>query len=91
MKMIWFNTFTVWLTLNVAVAVRLLFIVTVHAPVPLQAPLHPAKKDPLLACAVSFTFVPDANEAEHVGEQLMPAGLLVTVPLLLPASVTVSV
>jgi hypothetical protein len=43
MKMMWFSTFTVWFTLNAAVAVRLLFSVTVQALRPLQAPLHPAK------------------------------------------------
>jgi hypothetical protein len=30
--------------------------------------------------AVRVTEVPDAYEAEHVAPQLMPAGLLVTVP-----------
>jgi hypothetical protein len=77
--------------LNVAVAVKLLFIVTVQELVPLHAPLHPAKYPPLVATAVSFTFVPEANEALHVGEQLIPDGLLVTVPVLVPASVIVSV
>jgi len=77
--------------LNVAVAAKLLFIVTVQELVPLQAPLHPAKYPPLTAATVNLTFVPDANEALHVGEQLIPAGLLVTVPLLVPASVIVSV
>jgi hypothetical protein len=67
----------------------LLFIVTVQALRPLQAPLHPAKKDPVAALKVNFTFVPAANEAEHVGLQLIPAGVLVTVPEPVPATVTV--
>jgi hypothetical protein len=40
---------------------------------------------------VNFTVVPEANEAPHVGGQLIPAGLLVTVPEPVPAKVTVSV
>jgi hypothetical protein len=39
---------------------------------------------------VSFTWVPEANAAAHVEGQLIPAGLLVTVPLPVPANVTVS-
>jgi phage tail protein X len=42
---------------------------------------------------VSFTLLPAANGALHVGLQLIPAGLLVTVPEPepVPATVTVSV
>jgi hypothetical protein len=69
----------------------LLFIASVQVPpVPLHAPLQPAKYDPFAGAAVSLTWVPDANEAVHVGLQLIPAGLLVTVPLPVPARVTVS-
>jgi len=39
---------------------------------------------------VSVTAVPALNDALHVGEQLIPVGLLVTVPVEVPASVTVS-
>jgi hypothetical protein len=56
----------------------------------LHAPDHPAKNAPLAATAVSFTLVPELKEALQVGEQLMPAGELVTVPLAVPASRTVS-
>ena len=91
MKIIWFKTFTVWLTLKVAIAVKLLFMVTVHVPMPVQAPLHPAKKAPVLALAVSLTTVPEAKEALQVLGQAIPAGLLVTVPVLVPARLTVSV
>jgi hypothetical protein len=89
--MMWFNTFTVWLTLKVAVAVKLAFIVTVHADVPLHAPLQPAKKAPLSGAAVNFTTVPDVKEAVQVPGQLIPDGLLVTVPVLVPARLTVNV
>jgi len=65
-------------------------MVRVQAAVPLQAPDHPAKKAPFAGTAVSFTLVPDVKEALHVGWQLIPAGLLVTVPVEVPASVTVS-
>src|SRR5438552_3394315 len=48
-------------------------------------PLHPPPDQPLntlpdAAAAVSVTVVPDVNDDEHVAPQLMPAGLLVTVP-----------
>jgi len=56
-----------------------------------HAPAQPAKKDdPLLAVAVSLTFVPELKLAVHVTPQLMPAGVLVTCPLPLPANVTLS-
>ncbi len=77
--------------LKVAVTLAAAFIVTVHEPVPLQAPLQPARVDPLLAVGVSVTTVPDANGAEHVGAQLMPAGELVTDPVPVPALLTDSV
>jgi hypothetical protein len=63
----------------------------VQVAVPLQAPDHPTKKAPLAGTAVSFTLVPELKEALQLGEQLMPAGELVTVPLAVPASRTVSV
>ena len=76
--------------LKVAVTDWFAFIVTVHVPVPLQAPDHPAKKAPLAGVAVSLTLVPELNDAVHVGEQLIPAGLLVTVPVEVPANCTES-
>jgi hypothetical protein len=65
-------------------------MVTLHPLVPVQFPAQPAKKDPLLAVAVNFTFVPEAKLAAHVGAQLIPAGVLTTVPVPLPARVTLS-
>jgi len=64
---------------------------SVQVPVPVQEPLHPAKKAPLAGTAVNLTLVPEANEAVQVGLQLMAAGLLVTVPLAFPVIVVVSV
>jgi hypothetical protein len=64
--------------------------VTAHVPVPLQAPDHPANVEPVLEVAVSVTAVPLAKLAVHVVGQLMPEGVLMTVPVPVPASCTVS-
>jgi hypothetical protein len=64
----------------------------VQVPVPLHPPpLQPTKIEPDVAAAVSVTELPVGNEALQVSPQLMPAGLLVTVPVPPPAFVTVSV
>jgi len=55
------------------------------------SPVHPSNVEPADGDAVSATPVPDVNPALHVAPQLMPAGLLVTVPLPVPALVIVSV
>jgi hypothetical protein len=77
-------------SVNLAFTDLAALIVTEHAPVPVQAPLHPAKVDPAPAVAVSVTTVPLAKFALHVPGQLIPGGLLVTVPLPVPARETVS-
>jgi len=59
-----------------------------HVPVPLHAPDHPANVDPLLGFAASVMAVPAVKLALHVWPQLMPAGVLLTVPDPLPASTT---
>src|SRR5258708_29547875 len=64
-------------------------MVNVQVLTHLQAPDQPAKKAPLAGAAVSFTLVPELNDAVQVGLQLMPAGLLVTVPVDVPANFTV--
>jgi hypothetical protein len=64
------------------------FIVTVHPALPLQAPPQPLKVQPLAGVAVKVTGVPPANPALHADGQLMPGGLLATVPL--PVTLTVS-
>jgi hypothetical protein len=58
--------------------------------VPLQAPDHPAKLEPVDGVAVSVTAVPLLNPALHVVPQLIPEGLLVTTPVPVPAKVTAS-
>jgi hypothetical protein len=65
-------------------------MVNLQRAAPLQAPDHPAKKAPLLAVAFKETTVPAGNAALHVGLHVMPAGVLVTVPVDVPAICTVS-
>ena len=75
---------------KVAVTVVAELTVTVHVPVPVQAPPQPLNTDPAAAAAVRVTLVPETKVAEHVAPQLIPAGELVTVPVPLPCSETVS-
>ena len=77
--------------LKVALTAWLAFIVSVQPVlVPLHAPDQLTKYAPLPAAAVSFTTVPAANDALQVGEQVIPAGLLLTVPVEVPARLTVN-
>jgi len=62
----------------------------VQVLVPAQLPLQPVKVEPAVGVAVRVTRVPLLNEAEQVVPQEMPAGELATVPLPVPAVVTVS-
>ena len=62
-----------------------------HDPVPEQAPVQPAKVEPVFATAVSCTGVPMLKPAVQVVPQLIPVGLLVTVPIPVPVSATVRV
>ena len=59
------------------------------ADVPVQAPLQPVKLELAEAAAVSVTVALLAKSASQVAPHEMPAGLLVTVPLPVPAFVTV--
>lgn len=67
------------------------FMVTVQVPVPVQSPLQPEKVDPADGVAVRVTTVLSAKLNEHVAPQLIPGGLLVTVPLPVPPFWTSSV
>ena len=75
--------------LKVAVTDAFAVRVRLHGLVPEQAPDQPLKVNPAAGVAVSVTLVPLANDAVQVVPQLIPLGLLVTVPLPVPASVTV--
>ena len=76
---------------TVAVIVVSEFSATAQGPRPEQPPPdHPAKAESGPSTAVRITCVPALNECEHVEPQLIPVGLLVTVPVL-PESETVSV
>jgi dUTPase len=74
--------------LKVAVTDCAALIVTVQLPVPVQAPLHPAKLEPAAGVSVRVTLAPLTKVALQVLGQLIPGGVLVTVPDPLPASVT---
>ena len=83
--------------LNVAPTLWSALIVTVQGGVPEQAPVHPPKTDPEPGAAFSWTAVPGGKKAWHAVPpggfwQLIPGGLLVTVPvpLAFPPRVTVS-
>ena len=77
-------------TLNVAVTDWARDIATVQPPVLEQAPLHPANVDPDAGEAVRLTTVPAVKLALHVGPQLIPPGLEVTVPDPVPVFPTLS-
>ncbi len=75
---------------NVAVTLLFASMVTLHVvPLTVLQPDQLAKLQPCAGVAVSVTAVPCWNGAEHVAPQLIPAGLLVTVPE--PLLFTVSV
>src|SRR5205809_2517740 len=80
------------MSVSVAVTVVAALRVTVQAPGPEeQPPLRPLKVEPAAGAAVSVTAVPLAKLAAQVAPQVMPAGLLVTLPAPVPAVETVSV
>ena len=75
--------------LNAALTVWSVVIVTAHAPVPEHAPLQLAKKSFCAGVAVSCTVAFAAKVAAQAVGQLIPCGLLVTVPS--PAAATLTV
>ena len=76
---------------KVAVTFAVPFMVTWHVPVPEQAPDHPPNVAFVPGVSVRLTTVDGVNNAEHVPGQLIPAGLLVILPVPVPAKVTLSV
>jgi hypothetical protein len=73
-------------TLNVAVTVVSALRVITQVPVPPHPPpLQPANDDPLAAVPARVTVAPTENAAEQAVPQLMPVGMLVTVPVPPPA------
>jgi hypothetical protein len=75
---------------NVAVTLFAAFIVRLQLPVPEQAPDQPENPYPLEGAAVRVTPVPYEYVVEQVPGQEMPEGELVTVPLPLTPTVSVS-
>jgi hypothetical protein len=67
------------------------FIVMVHVPVPVHAPLQPANTEPVVGVAVRITFVVEVYVSVQSFPQLMPDGLDVIVPDPVPDLVTVRV
>ena len=67
-------------------------LVTLHAPVPLHAPLQPAKAEPVPAVCESENEVPEFSLTLHVLGQSMPTpvGLDATLPEPLPVNETVT-
>jgi hypothetical protein len=78
-------------SVNVAVTLLTASIGTVHVVVPVQAPLQPLKLEPVAGVAVRVTLLPEMKSALQVAPQSMPVGLLVTVPVPVPALVRVRV
>lgn len=62
-----------------------------QAPVPVHAPLQPVKAEPAAGLAARLIAAPEANVAEQLAPQLIPAGTLVTVPVPVPDLLTFKV
>lgn len=76
--------------LNVAVTVVSAVGVKVQGPVPVHGPDHPVNEEAVAATAVSVTAAPLVKLAVQAEGQLIPAGLLVTVPEPVPLVTTVT-
>src|SRR3954471_13573415 len=64
--------------------------VIVQVAVPLQSPFQDVNASLLPGFSLSVTWVFSGNAAEHVAGQLVPGGVLVTVPVPVPFPLTVS-
>ena len=62
---------------------------TLQVAFPVHPPLQPEKMSLVAGVSLSVTWLFCGKLAEHVAGQLIPAGLLVTVPVPAPAMVTV--
>jgi hypothetical protein len=77
---------------NVAVTDLAAFTARVHVaavPADAQSPPQPPKVEPAVALAVRVTLVPLAKLAVQIPGQVIPAGVLITVPVPLPETTTV--
>src|SRR4051812_13300964 len=77
-------------SLNDALQDLLLLIITIPSRQS-ESPLHPAKMEPEAAIGVRETTIPEEYASEQSLPQLIPAGLLFTLPLPLPSGVTTDV
>jgi len=77
-------------TLKAAVTCVLPVSLMVQGEVPVQAPLQPMKLEPEFAAAVKVTVLSALKAELHEWPQLIPPGLLVTVPAPLPDIWTVN-
>src|SRR5690242_8172805 len=78
-------------TVNVAVTAVAAATVTAHVPVPEQPPpLQPENTLPAAGVAVKVTTAPAPNVCAHVVPQLIPTGEETTVPVPVPARLSVS-
>ena len=78
------------MAVKVAVTLRASLIVSVQAPVPVQAPLQPEKVEPMAVVGVSVTVVPSAYGWLQSLPHWMPLGEDATLPLPVPLRVTFS-
>jgi hypothetical protein len=75
---------------NVGDTVVLAPRVSLHVPIPVHTPDHPAKVMPGSGAAVKATAVPWGKLAVQRSGQSIPAGVLITLPAPAPAFFTVS-
>jgi len=69
------------LAVNSALTAVSALTITVHDPLPVHPPLHPALKvEPVAGFAFKVTLVPGVKKPEHPVPQLIAVGLLVIVP-----------